>query len=466
MGAVSSLLSQKRKPPSYLTTARLSSHVACVTSIMLSGDRVFSASKDRSISMWTLSHARATPNPGGRAGSGAGVGAALVLDKPSKVFEGHSHWVTELVLDKSGCLLYSGAMDKTVRAWDVSNAVCLYVYCGHTDWLSGLCLVYSSPAAADAAAAAVSPFNLIDAAAAAIQPDTPAPDYITSSSHDGSLRFWQPYRPSLRSRGENACLAEVVLPGGGSITTIAACSVGVVCASNFGTIAFAPTDDLPDVRVQSVRGHNGPITALSAVHWVPGSTLPSFRANISGAVGQQPADAQSSPKESPTTPKTLSGPVAICFSGGVDGSVRMWSLRPLRCLHMYEAGTGSGVACLAFNAKVHLLTVAYEKGETLGWMDQKRVPLNIQLVGSVKGVTHAAHGGVVAAATSGVAVYHPTKGQRLAQLSDQRCSCLVYKEEPGIAGGRLAFAERGVVVVCSGDVLQQAADDVAVSFGT
>jgi len=469
MGAVSSLLPQKRKPPSYLTTTRLVSHVACVTSILLSGDRVFSASKDRSISMWSLSQARATPGPAARAANGTGAGTALVLDKPSKKFEGHSHWVTELLLEKSGCLLYSGAMDKTVRVWDITNAVCLYVYCGHTDWLSGLCLVFSSPAAADAASAAVSPFNLMDAASAAALADTPAPDYITSSSHDGSLRFWQPYRPSLRSsRGDDACLAVVVLPGGGSITCISACSVGVVCASNFGTIAFAPTDDPPHVRVQSARAHNGPIAALSAVHWVSASTLPSLRsANLSGAAGQlQPADSQSSPQGSPKAPNSPSGPVAICFSGGADGSVRMWALRPLRCLHLYEAGTGTGVASLAFHSKVHLLTVAYEKGETLGWMDQKRVPLNIKLVGGVKGLAHAAHGGVVSAATSGVTIYHPTKGQRLVQLSDRRCSCLVYKEEPGITGGRLAFAEEGVVVVCSGDVLQEAASETAVNFGT
>jgi WD40 repeat protein len=453
------LLPAKRKPPSYLTTTRLTSHAACVTCILLSGDRVFTASKDRNINMWVLSQAQAVPAVGRK---GAESGTVLAMDKPSKVFEGHSHWVTELLLEKSGCLLYSGGMDKTLRVWDVTNAVCLYTYCGHTDWLSGLCLVFSSPAAADAAAAAVSPFNLMDPASNSALSATPAPDYIMSSSHDGSLRFWQPYRPSLRSRTEEACLASVVLPGGGSITFTAACSVGVVCATNFGSIAFLPTIDPSNMQVQSARTHNGPITALSAVHWLPGSSLPSGRVTSFNSGG---ADLQSSPTRAGAS-SSPAGAVPVCFSGGVDSTVCMWALQPLRCLHKYEAGAGTGVAHLAFHSKIHLLTVAYEKGETLGWIDQKRVPLSIQLVGSVKGVVHAAHGGVVAAASSGVTLYHPSKGTRLVQLSDRRCSCLVYKEEAGVAGGRLAFAEEAAVVVCSGDVLQEAANDVAVRVGT
>ena len=459
------LLPAKRKPPSYLVTTRLTSHAACVTCILLSGDRAFTASKDRNISMWMLGHARPLPAVGRK---GAQSGSMMALDKPSKLYEGHTHWVTELLLEKSGCLLYSGGMDKTVRVWDVANAECLYVYCGHSDWLSGLCLVFSSPAAADAAAAAVSPFTLMDVASAAALGETPAPDYVVSSSHDGSLRFWQPYRPSLRSRSEEACLSSFVLPGGGSITFTSACSVGVVCASNFGSVAFLPTHDPSDMRVTSARTHSGPVTALSAVHWLPGSSLPSGRVssfNSAGAAALQPTDSQSSPKVSDSV-KTPAAAVPVCFSGGADGTVCMWALQPLRCLHKYEAGSGTGVAFLAFHSKFRLLTVAYEKGETLGWMDQKRVPLNIQLVGSVRGVVHAAHGGVVAAASSGVTMYHPSKGQRIAQLSDRRCSCLVFKEEAGVAGGRLAFAEDAVVVVCSGDVLQEAAHDVSVAMGS
>jgi hypothetical protein len=142
----------------------------------------------------------------------------------------------------------------------------------------------------------------------------------------------------------------------------------------------------------------------------------------------------------------------------------MWALLPLRCLHVYEAGTGSGVVSLAFQPRFHLLTVAYEKGETLGWMDQKRVPMTMQLVGSVKGIVHAAHGGIVAASTAGVTLYHPSKIQRLAQLSDRRCSCLVYQEEAGSKGGRLAFAEDAIVVVCSGNLLHEVSHEVSVKL--
>ena len=448
------LLPAKRKPPSYLTATRLSSHAAGITCILLSGDRAFTASKDRSVNMWLLSHAHA-------AGRGAAPGSALALDKAAKVFEGHSHWVTELLLEKSGCLLYSASMDKTVRVWDVANAVCLYVYCGHSDWVSGLGLVFSEADAFHAAAAAASPFTLIDAASTAAPVHIPAPDYVMSCSHDGTLRLWQPYRPSLRSRADQACLAAFTLPGGGSITSVSACSVGVVCASNFGSVAFLSTSacEAGDMRLQSVRAHNGPITVLSAVHWLPSSSLPS--APTSTAYYAAASASQSSPK-SPSTP-AAEGDVPVCFSGGADGSVRMWALQPLRCLHKYEGGTSTGVQCVAFHPGFRLLSVAYEKGETLGWMEQKRVPLHIQLLGSVKGIAHARHGGVIAATTSGVAVYHPTKGHRLVQLSDRRCSCLVYKEEAGSA--RVAFAEDSLVVICAGDVLHDAPHDVAVKMG-
>jgi WD40 repeat protein len=457
------LLPAKRKPPSYLTTTRLSSHAACVTCILLSGDRAFTASRDRVILMWRLSQAQAAPGVARRAGTGtvAEAGTALALNTPLKVFEGHSHWVTELVLEKSGCLLYSGGMDKTVRVWDVANAACLYVYCGHTDWLSGLALVFSSPSDAHAAASAASPFRSPPAAG-----DAPAPDYIMSGSHDGSLRLWQPYRPSLRTRSEEACVATIVLPGGGSIIFVAACALGVACASNYGSVAFLPTHDPHNMLLHSVRAHNGPITAMSAVHWLPGASLPSGRLNYNsgGAEGKQPRSDPSTPKPS-SSAAAPAGDVPVCFSGGADGCVRMWGLQPLRCLHKYEVGTGSGVCCLAFHRTLHLLTVTYDKGETVGWIDQTRVPLSVQLVGSVRGVVHAGHGGVVAAASSGVTIYHPTKGARLLQLSGQRCSCLVYCEEPGVTGGRLAFAEEADVVVCSGDVLQEAPCDVAVKIG-
>lgn len=457
------LLPAKRKPPSYLTTTRLTSHSAYITCIALSGDRAFTASKDRSINMWNLSQAQATRAAARKGGTGTDAGAELTLDKPMQVFEGHSHWVTELLLEKSGSLLYSAGMDKTMRVWDVTTGACLFVYCGHTDWLSGIGLVFASPPEALAAASAPSPFLLQAASSATPTSDTPSPDFIVTCSHDSSLRFWRPYRPSLRSRVDEACLAVYMLPGGGSITSAAVCAFGVVCASNFGSVAFLPTHDPSHVAVHSARAHIGPVTALSTVHRLPRSCIPPGRVtnfNSGGAAGSHPAHAAASPRDAATADEAL-----VCFSGGADGCVCMWTLQPLRCVHKYEAGACTGVSCLAFHPRPRLLTVTYEKGETLSWIDQARVPLDLQLVGGVRGVAHAAHGGVVAATTSGVSVYHPTKGQKLAQLSHQRCSCLVYIEERGVAGGRLAFAEGACVVVCCGDVLQQAQHDVAVKIG-
>ena len=155
-------------------------------------------------------------------------------------------------------------------------------------------------------------------------------------------------------------------------------------------------------------------------------------------------------------------PGAALLAGQHVGAVL---LQPLRCLHKYEVGTATGVCCLAFHPRNHLLTVTYDKGETVGWIKETRVPLSIQLAGSVRGVAHAAHGGIVAATSAGVTMYHPTKGAKMLQLSAQRCSSLCYVEEAGVAGGRLAFAEDADVLVCSGDALQDAPYDVAVRMG-
>mmetsp|Transcript_35278 Transcript_35278/g.80603 ORF Transcript_35278/g.80603 Transcript_35278/m.80603 type:complete len:379 (-) Transcript_35278:65-1201(-) len=54
------------------------------------------------------------------------------------VCQGHTHWVTCFDMDVASQILYSGAMDKTLRAWDAKTGKCLQVYEGHGDWVMDL----------------------------------------------------------------------------------------------------------------------------------------------------------------------------------------------------------------------------------------------------------------------------------------------------------------------------------------
>lgn len=52
--------------------------------------------------------------------------------------EGHEHWVTCADMDIKFGVVYSGSMDRTLKAWDVFTGQCLRTYVGHIDWVNSV----------------------------------------------------------------------------------------------------------------------------------------------------------------------------------------------------------------------------------------------------------------------------------------------------------------------------------------
>jgi WD40 repeat protein len=52
--------------------------------------------------------------------------------------EGHEHWVTCADMDVRFGVVYSGSMDRNVKAWDAFTGKCLRTYVGHIDWVNSV----------------------------------------------------------------------------------------------------------------------------------------------------------------------------------------------------------------------------------------------------------------------------------------------------------------------------------------
>lgn len=70
--------------------------------------------------------------------AGAGKVAALRCPLEAHAAEGHQHWVTCMDMDERSSVLYSGSMDKTLKAWDMYSGRCMRTYSGHADWVLAL----------------------------------------------------------------------------------------------------------------------------------------------------------------------------------------------------------------------------------------------------------------------------------------------------------------------------------------
>ncbi|KAJ3080817.1 hypothetical protein HK102_002787 [Quaeritorhiza haematococci] len=84
----------------------IEAHSNSVSALLLSGGRVYSASKDSSIKEWD-----------------AETGAHL------RTFTGHTRWVRTLLHFQNN--VYSGSWDDTIREWDLESGRCSRVFKGH-----------------------------------------------------------------------------------------------------------------------------------------------------------------------------------------------------------------------------------------------------------------------------------------------------------------------------------------------
>uniref|UniRef100_A0A8C5EMM7 Small ribosomal subunit protein RACK1 n=1 Tax=Gouania willdenowi TaxID=441366 RepID=A0A8C5EMM7_GOUWI len=77
-------------------------------------DMILSASRDHSIIMWKLT----------RDDTNYGI--------PQRSLNGHSHFVSDVVISSDGQFALSGSWDGTLRLWDLSNGTTTRRFVGHT----------------------------------------------------------------------------------------------------------------------------------------------------------------------------------------------------------------------------------------------------------------------------------------------------------------------------------------------
>ena len=121
------------------------------------GDRIVSASRDKTLRVWDVKtgeclkvlnghtnmvRSTAFNNTGDRTVSVSRDKTIRVWDVKTgeclKVLKGHTYWVCSAAFNNTGDRVVSASSDKTVRIWDVATGECIKVLNGHTDnvWLA------------------------------------------------------------------------------------------------------------------------------------------------------------------------------------------------------------------------------------------------------------------------------------------------------------------------------------------
>uniref|UniRef100_A0A7S0EU85 Guanine nucleotide-binding protein subunit beta-like protein n=1 Tax=Hanusia phi TaxID=3032 RepID=A0A7S0EU85_9CRYP len=175
MGSSSSKARSRTAGSSGALLEAVAAHKHSVTCMRLcgeQGDVLVTASEDRTLRIWDMSKKQKLarywethelldklPLPPAKADRAHDAFVpAMRCPRKGDGAHGHAHWISCMAVDMASSVLYSGSLDKTVKAWDMYSGRCMHTYTGHTDWITSL----------------------------HIRLDT-----LVSSSEDGSLRLWK-----------------------------------------------------------------------------------------------------------------------------------------------------------------------------------------------------------------------------------------------------------------------------------
>ena len=277
--------------------------------------------------------------------------------------------VTCLHVDGESSLVYSGSMDKTIKAWDMYTARCLRTYVDGADWVTGIHVrrdvVWSSSedgcirlwkahphldANADDVAALVGEIHVGGAAIKRLE--APDADHLVSGDAGGTLCYWH----LKLGFTKDVCLQATARTGVGTVSCI-------VLPYHSRQVETWKVERRPLRLTPTTR-------ALKPIHLQPGTRAQSARVTtlVGGHLGLEmwdlcPLVSSGSSVRSSSLVRRFDGHLAAItciavldgtlWSGSEDGMLRAWALDTGACLQMYVGHIGP-VRSLAVISHTHL----------------------------------------------------------------------------------------------------------------
>lgn len=440
-------------------------HRHSVTAIAVDDELVVTASEDRTLCLFDLSaegrhwrhwvsrslqirrpHAAGSADqdpvapPRRRTVSCLRDGAMVRCPQESFPREGHGHWITCVHIDGESKLVYSGSMDKTVKAWDMYTARCVRTYCQGGDWVSGIhvrrdqvwmssedgcirvCKAHPHMVSTDDSAAEIA--ELTGNGTAIKRLLALDRDHLLSGDAAGHVAYWH---LSLGT-SKDACLQATAPTKVGIVT----CMAAPFHAHQVGQwkTRRAPLRLTPTTRA---------LTFHKPLHLSAGAAPPAtVTALVGGHLGVEmwelaPATAGMSGRGSFMVRRFggHEGPISCLsvldgtlFTGSEDKTVRAWALDTGACLQIYQ-GHFSAVRCM----------------QVLSYLDVARRQDDSDAAATTKPTSRSAPiaGGILCTAACDLRVWDLDSGDVLEVMAQRRCDAL------GMVGPLLLAAFQGAV---------------------
>ncbi|KAJ3307708.1 protein with putative role during mitosis [Blyttiomyces sp. JEL0837] len=318
----------------------LNGHTNAVSSLVITGGRLYSASKDSTIKEWDLQtgeclrtfvgHSRWVRSlciGAGRIFSGSWDDTVREWDLESgecvRVFEGaHELGINSVLVDEHAARLYSGSDDRNIAVYDLNSGENIDTW--HGVGIGSVSTIVSVAPANSGGGMTVLPGG---------EPQGPAGGFIVSASSDGSVCLWDTATGECLENG-SASAHEV--------TSLAVVGGRLYSAGNDRVIHEWDMATWKSGR--AFRGHQGYVSCIIGTMGtgeIPDENSPA--APVEGEEGYL------SNGEPPGGPRL--------FSGSWDGTVRVWDLVGGHCIGIIKAHERS-INCMVLGDQGRLCTAS------------------------------------------------------------------------------------------------------------
>ncbi len=258
---------------------------------------------------------------------------------------GHTSWVLSLAFSADGETLASASVDRTVRLWQVGDAVAHAVLVGHTDWVSGVL------------------FTDDDAT-------------LQTASHDDTIRLW---------RVRDGAPLGTLVTGSRGVSAFARSPDGasLVSGSHDRTVRVWRASD--GIALGTLFGHTGPVRAVTfspdGALLASGSQDRTIRIwRVSDGIPRQILVGHLRA----VTGIALSPDGNLLVSGSDDQTVRIWHVRDGAAIGVLT-GPIKDVLCVAVSPGGHIIAAGADDRLIHLWRASDGYPL-ATLAGHTKGI--------------------------------------------------------------------------------